>query len=91
MTSGTGQIGTGGVSNGGAVSVNGATVTVPLTNIANAQAINVTLFGVSNGSGASNVVVPMHFLLGDTNGDGFGQLGRYQPDQIEVGTKRRCD
>jgi hypothetical protein len=39
VTSGVGDVGTGGVPNGGAVSVNGAVVTAPLTNIANAQTI----------------------------------------------------
>src|SRR5205807_2047706 len=34
---GTGQIGTGGASNGGHVSVGGPEVTIPLTNVANAQ------------------------------------------------------
>ena len=45
VTSGTGQIGTGGTPNGGAVTVNVTVVTVPLTNVANAQTIVVTLFG----------------------------------------------
>jgi hypothetical protein len=39
-------------------------VTIPLTNVANAQAINVTLFDV-NGDG--NVVIPMGVLTGDVN------------------------
>ena len=64
VTSGTGTIGSGGVSNGGTVTISGNTVTIPLTNVANAQTINVTLFGV-NGSG--NVVLPMGVLVGDVN------------------------
>ena len=67
VTSGTGTVGTGGVANGGAVSIASNVVTVPLTNVANAQTINVTLFGVTNGAGAGNVVVPMSILIGDVN------------------------
>jgi hypothetical protein len=70
VTTGTGQIGSGGTSNGGAVSVSGMAVTVPLTNIANAQRIVVTLFGVSDGLNTNNVVIPMGVLLGDTSGNG---------------------
>src|SRR5207253_8216237 len=43
VTMGTGTIGSGGVSNGGAVTVSGNMVTIPLTNVTNAQTINVTL------------------------------------------------
>jgi hypothetical protein len=50
ITSGIGQIGTGGTSNGGVVSVNGTVVTVPLTNVANAQRITLTLFSASDGA-----------------------------------------
>ncbi|MEP6686558.1 MAG: dockerin type I domain-containing protein, partial [Verrucomicrobiota bacterium] len=34
------------------------------------QTINVTLFGVDNGSGPSNSVIPMSVLIGDTGGNG---------------------
>jgi hypothetical protein len=37
--------------------------------VANAQTLNVTLNGVNNGSGTANVVIPVGFLLGDSNGD----------------------
>ena len=67
VTSGSGQVGSGGVSNGGMVMINGSTVTIPLTNITNAQTINVTLFGVN---GSSNVVIPMSVLIGDGNANG---------------------
>src|SRR6266480_536586 len=70
VTLGTGTIGSEGMSNGGMVLVNGNVVTVPLTNVTNAQTINVTLFGVSNGSTSGNVVIPMSILAGDTNGTG---------------------
>jgi len=64
VTLGTGTIGSGGVSNGGMVTVAGNIVTIPLTNVADQQTINVTLNGVN---GAINVVIPMSRLLGDTN------------------------
>ena len=70
ITSGIGQIGTGGTPNGGMVSVNGAIVTVPLTNVANAQRITLTLFSVNDGANAANVAIPTGVLLGDTNGNG---------------------
>jgi hypothetical protein len=67
VTQGTGTIGSGGIPNGGIVDVNGNTVTVPLTNIANAQTINVTLYEVNGGGG--NLVIPMGVLAGDVNGN----------------------
>jgi hypothetical protein len=67
VTSGIGTIGSGGVSNGGTVIVADNVVTIPLTNVANAQTINVTLYGVN---GSTNFVLPMSILLGDTVGNG---------------------
>jgi hypothetical protein len=66
VTAGTGTIGSNGTSNGGMVTVNGNAVTIPLTNITNAQTINVTLFRVNNGG---NVAIPMRVLGGDVNGN----------------------
>ena len=71
VTTGTGQIGTKGSSNGGIVSVTGGVVTIPLTNVTNAQRIAVTLFNVSDGTNSNNVVVSMGVLIGDTNADAF--------------------
>ncbi len=68
VTLGTGDIGSGGVSNGGMVTVSGNVVTVPLTNVANAQTINVTLFSVNR---SGNVVIPMSVLTGDVNANGL--------------------
>jgi len=62
---GTGCVGAGGVCTGN-VSVSGAVVTVPLTNIANAQNITVQINGVN---GTTNVPIPMAILIGDTNGN----------------------
>lgn len=67
ITSGAGTIGSSGMSNGGMVTVNGNTVTIPLTNVANAQTITVTLYGVNGGG---NLVIPMRVLAGDVNGSG---------------------
>lgn len=70
LTMGTGCVGSGGVCSGNVV-VSGNTVTVPLTNIANAQTINVRLNGVT-GTGdvpAVDVTIPMSILIGDTNGN----------------------
>jgi hypothetical protein len=41
-------------------------VTVPLTNVANAQTLQITLNGVN---GAENVTIPMGVLIGDVNGN----------------------
>ena len=49
------------------VTISENVVTVPLTNVANAQTIDVTLFGVD---GAGNVVIPMSVLIADVNGNG---------------------
>ncbi len=64
VTSGTGTIGSGGVSNGGAVVTSGNVVTIPLTNVADAQTLQVTL---NNVNGTSNVTIPMGVLVGDVN------------------------
>ncbi len=72
VVAGTATIGSGGVGNGGMVTVNGSTVTIGLTNVANAQTIHVALNGVN---GASNFDIPMSVLLGDTNGNGSVNAG----------------
>ena len=53
------------------VTVAGNVVTIPLTNVADQQTINVTLDGVNGAADeiTANVVIPMSRLLGDTNGD----------------------
>ena len=67
VTAGVGTIGSNGVANGGAVTVSGSVVTIPLTNVANAQTINVTLNAVNR---SGNVTIPMSILIGDANGNG---------------------
>lgn len=71
VTIGTGCVGTGGVCDGN-VSVGGNTVTIPLTNIANAQTINVRINGVNGATDApaTDFTIPMSILIGDTNENG---------------------
>jgi hypothetical protein len=70
VVSGTGSVGSGGVANGNAVAVSGNQVTISLTNIANAQRLSITMYGVNDGTTVGNVTVPMNVLLGDTTGNG---------------------
>ncbi len=96
VTSGMATIGTGGVSNGGAVTVSGPTVTVPLTNVADAQTINVTLSGVTTGTTIRNFCIAMGVLRGDTNADrvvnsGDAQQTRNRSGQTTNGTNFRSD
>lgn len=67
IVSGSATIGSGGMSNGGAVITAGNVVTLPLTNVANAQTISVQLNGVN---GSTGLTIPMSLLVGDSNGDG---------------------
>ncbi|MBA2432756.1 MAG: PQQ-dependent sugar dehydrogenase [Chthoniobacterales bacterium] len=67
VVSGTGTIGSNGVSNGGAVTVNGSTITIPLTNVANAQNLNVTLNSVNDGTTTRSFTIPFRVLIADTN------------------------
>src|SRR5437773_4181968 len=88
VTSGTGTIGSGGVSNGGMVTVSGNVVTIPLTNVADQQTINVTLNGVNSASidqPAVNVVIPMSRLLGDTNGNRAVNAGDVSQTKARLG------
>ena len=93
VTSGIGTIGIGGVSNGGSVLVAGNLVTIPLTNVGNAQTIQVTLYGVN---GSTNFVIPMRILIGDTNGNGIVNASDVSQTKSRIGqqlngTNFRCD
>ncbi len=59
----------------GTRSTNGATVTIDLTAVADAQTLAISLLNVNNGSTTGDVVIQMGVLLGDTNGDGFVNSG----------------
>jgi hypothetical protein len=72
VITGSGCVGSGGVCDpNGTVSFSGNIVTVPLTNIADAQVINVQINGVNGASDepAVNVTIPMGFLIGDVTGN----------------------
>jgi hypothetical protein len=86
VTSGTGQVGSGGTANGNAVTVNGAVVTVPLTNVANAQRLTISLFGVSDGTFAGDLTVPMSVLLGDTTANGSVNSSDISQTKAQSGT-----
>jgi hypothetical protein len=86
VTLGTGMIGSDGNSNGGMVAVSGNTVTIPLTSVANAQIINVTLYGVNDGgAGNMNVVIPMGVLVGDTTANGMVNSSDIAQTKSKVG------
>ena len=82
VTSGIGTIGSNGVSNSGNVLVAGNLVTIPLTNVGNAQTIQVTLYGVN---GSTNFVIPMRVLVGDTNGNGIVNASDVSQTKSRIG------
>jgi hypothetical protein len=72
VTLGAGCVGSAGTCTGN-VTVSGNTVTIPLTNIANVQMINVRLNGVNSAGAdapATDFTIPMSILIGDTNANG---------------------
>lgn len=74
--------GAGNVDNGGAVTIAGNSVTIPLTNVANAQRIEVTLFAVN---GAGNLIIPMGVLVGDTNANGTVNASDVSQTKAQIG------
>jgi hypothetical protein len=82
VTSGVGTIGSGGASNGGAVIISGNVVTIPLTNVTNAQIINVTL---NNVNGSTNVTIPMRVLIGDVTGNGVVNASDISQTKLQSG------
>lgn len=81
---------------GAATSASGATVTVNLSSVANAQTLGISLLQVNNGSTANDVFIPMGVLLGDTNGSGtvsaadVGQV-KAQSGQVATAANFRTD
>lgn len=71
VVTGQGVIGSAGTANGDLVTVSGSTITVPLTNVGNAQTLQFTLFDVSSEGVVNDVNISLGFLLGDTNGNGI--------------------
>jgi hypothetical protein len=78
VTSGSGQV--------SSVTVNGSVVTVGLTNVANAQTLTVTLFGVTDGTNSGNVSIPMSVLLGDTNANASVNSSDVAQTKGQIGT-----
>jgi len=73
---------------GGMVTVSGNIVTIPLTNVADQQTINVTLNGVNSASidqPAVNVVIPMSRLLGDTTAIELSNAGDVSQTKGRIG------
>lgn len=64
-----------GTVNGTPTSPNAIEVTVNLTGVSNAQTGTVTLMNVNDGATTGVVVVPINFLVGDTNADGAVCVG----------------
>ncbi len=99
LTAGTGCVGTGGACDAnGTVSISGNTVTIPLTNIGNAQVINVRLNGVNTVADVplADVVIPMGVLLGDANANGVVNSGdttltKLRSGETTDGTNFRSD
>ena len=96
VISGSATIGTGGLANGGSVSVSGPVVTVPLTNVTNAQRIEIKLTSVTDGINTGDVVIPMSILIGDTTGNGSVNASdvsqtKLQSGQAVTGSNFRSD
>jgi CSLREA domain-containing protein len=66
-------------------SVNGAKATVNLTTVSNAQRLLVNLRGVSDGTTANDVTVPISVLLGNVTGDGAVSSDDVSLTQSRVG------
>ena len=66
VTSGVGDVGTGGVPNGGVGQCQRRGRDCSLTNVANVQTIGITLFDVHQGAHAADMAVQMSVLVGDT-------------------------
>jgi hypothetical protein len=82
VTSGIATIGSGGMSNAGAVSTSENVVSIPLTNVGNAQMINVML---NNVNGSTNVTIPMRILIGDVNSNGTVNASDVTLTKVRVG------
>ncbi len=61
-------------------SSSGSVITVNLANVPDVSRLSVTLAGVNDGSGVGDIVVPIAFLYGDSNGDGTVNVG----DSLQV-------
>jgi hypothetical protein len=82
VISGTGCVGSGGVCNDGMVTVSGPAVTIPLTNVGNAQTIRVRLNSVNN---STDVTIPMSVLIGDTSDNGVVNAADVAQTKAQLG------
>jgi hypothetical protein len=87
VTSGTGDVGADGIADGNAIVVNGAEVTVLLTNVATAERLSVTIFGVSDGSNNGDVVISMGVLLGDVTANGIVNSSDISAVKLQTGAE----
>jgi N-acetylneuraminic acid mutarotase len=86
VTLGTATIGSNGISNGGMVAVSGNIVTIPLTNVANAQTINIRLNGVNGADApAVDVTIPMRLLIGDVTVNGVVNAADVASTKAQLG------
>ena len=87
VTSGAGCVGSAGTCTGNVI-VSGNTVTISLTNIANAQTINVRINGVNSAGAnapATDLTIPMSVLIGDTNANGAVNSGDIAQTKSRIG------
>ena len=77
VTSGAGSV--------SSVAPSGNDLIVNLTNVANAQTIAIKLFGVNDGSGPADIVVPMSLLLGDTGANGVVNSSDVSQTKLQSG------
>jgi len=82
VTFGIATIGSGGINNGGTVTTADNVVTIPLTNVANAQTIQVTLYGVN---GSTNFTISMSILIGDTTANGRVNASDIAQTKLRIG------
>jgi RHS repeat-associated protein len=62
----------------------GNSVAVNLAGVSNAQVITVKVFGLSDGTNAGELTIPMHVLIGDTSADSVANLADAdQTDDLE--------
>jgi len=84
---GVGCVGSNGICIGN-ISISGNVVTVPLTNIANAQTISVRINGVNSAgvdAPATDFTIPMSILIGDTNANGTVNAADVSQTKARIG------
>jgi hypothetical protein len=75
-----------GSGNVSSTSVSGAQVTINLSNVNNAQVIQITLTGVNDGTHSSSVNIPMAVLFGDTTANGSVNASDIGQTKAQSGT-----